>query len=574
MTTTDHGRFRLPARLPLAAVLLGTAWAVSGCGGGGGGGSAGGGVVTPPLTAVTISGRVSYERVPFSTTSGRGLDYARTVEKPARGIVVELLRDDQSLLATTTTSANGDYAFSNVTASINVIVRAKAQLLATGSPSWNIQIKNNANSNALYVMDTAVFNSGTANVTRNLLADSGWPSGGSSYTTTRVAAPFAILDTLYSAVQRVTGQGDATLVLAPLEVFWSTQNKSSELWNPAVGNIQTTLFRPVEEAGFPPGIYVLGDQNVDTDEYDAHVIAHEFHHFLQNSLSRDDTLGGSHSFSEKLDLRVAFSEGMANAFSGMVLDDPAYRDSFGASQGSDFGNNLENNPAQGSDQVGWFNERSVGSILWDLYDSAADSGDTVSLGYGPIFTAMKSIGGGVAVTSIFPFIVALKSAAPAANAGIDALVTNQSIAASNMDAYATSETNDGGTADVLPMYTTLLPNVPVTVCGNTTAGTENKIGNRRLLRLSVDSPRSFTLTATYTANGSSTATGGTPDPDLLVYQGALVAAGESGDPNVETVIRTLNAGDYVLEVFEYSHVDPATTVIRRGRTCMVVTASG
>lgn len=574
MTTTDHGRLSFLARLRWLAGWLAAAVALAGCGGGGGGGSSGGGVVTPPLTAVTISGRVTYERVPFSTTSGRGLDYGRTVEKPARGIVVELLRADQSLLATTVTSANGDYAFSSVAASTNVMVRAKAQLLASGPPGWNIQIKNNANSNALYVMDSAVFSTGTANVTRNLLADSGWPSGGSSYTSTRVAAPFAILDTLYSAVQRVTGQGDPTLVLAPLDVFWSTQNKSSDLWNPAVGDIQTTLFRPVAEAGFPPGIYVLGDQNVDTDEYDAHVIAHEFHHFLQASVSRDDTLGGSHSFSEKLDSRVAFSEGMANAFSGMVLDDPAYRDSYGAAQGSDFGNNLENNPVLGSDQTGWFNERSVGSILWDLYDSAADSGDTVALGYGPIFSAVKSIGGGVPVTSIFPFIVALKAAAPAATAGIDTLVANQAIVASNMDSYASTETNDGGLADVLPMYTTLLPNVPVTVCGNTTAGTENKIGNRRLLRLSVDATRSFTLTATYTANGSSLTTGSTPDPDLLVYQGGLLAAGESGDPNVETVVRTLDAGDYVLEVYEYSHVDPATTAIRRGRTCLVVTASG
>jgi hypothetical protein len=34
------------------------------------------------------------------------------------------------------------------------------------------------------------------------------------------------------------------------------------------------------------------------------------------------------------------------------------------------------------------------------------------------------------------------------------------------------------------------------------------------------------------------------------------------------------AGDYVLEVFEYSHVDPDPNAIRRGRTCMLVTITG
>ena len=72
---------------------------------------------------------------------------------------------------------------------------------------------------------------------------------------------------------------------------------------------------------------MLGKENVDTDEYDEHVLTHEFQHYLQNLTSRDDTMGGPHSLGEKLDMRLAFSEGYANAFSGMSLGDPVYRDS-------------------------------------------------------------------------------------------------------------------------------------------------------------------------------------------------------------------------------------------------------
>ncbi len=70
---------------------------------------------------------------------------------------------------------------------------------------------NNTNGNALYVLDSAAFNSGTANQTKNLLAGSGW--GGTSYTGTRSAAPFAILDTLLAAAEFVVANGNTTLDL-------------------------------------------------------------------------------------------------------------------------------------------------------------------------------------------------------------------------------------------------------------------------------------------------------------------------------------------------------------------------
>ena len=80
-----------------------------------------------------------------------------------------------------------------------MFVRVQAQSRKTTTPARNIRVLNNTNGNALYVLDSAVFNSGTTNQTKNLLAGSGW--GGTSYTGIRSAAPFAILDTLLSAAR-------------------------------------------------------------------------------------------------------------------------------------------------------------------------------------------------------------------------------------------------------------------------------------------------------------------------------------------------------------------------------------
>ena len=65
----------------------------------------------------------------------------------------------------------------------------------------------------------------------------------------------------------------------------------------------------------------------DTDEFDQHVIAHEFGHYIENNFSRADNIGGSHGLGDKLDPRVAFGEGFGYAFAAIVLNDPVARDS-------------------------------------------------------------------------------------------------------------------------------------------------------------------------------------------------------------------------------------------------------
>ena len=566
---------RWPGLLALAATL---ALAACGGGGGGGGGDGGGGCGNP------VCGRITYERVPFNTTLGSGLDYSRTSAAPARGIVVELLRSsDQSLVASTSTDVNGNYSFASAPANTGVFVRAKAQSVSTGTTAqpatWNIQVKNNTNSNALYVMDSAAFNTGVTNQTRNLLADSGWPDfGGTNYSGPRVAAPFAILDSLYTVVQFVVTQGgDASIALPALDVFWSPSNRSSDSFAPATGNIQTTQYR----TGDPAGIYVLGEQNVDTDEYDEPVLAHEFQHYLSNAISRDDSVGGVHSLGETLDARVAFSEGYANAFSAMALNDPVYRDSSGSRQLDDSWFSLESTSVG---TQGWFNESTLGRLAWDLFDSAADSSDrdTVTIPYASIQTVFSNeLRTGQPLTSIFPLIVALKVQSGAPVAEINTLVEASDIVAIDMDAFATTETNTGSSpgiiTDALPLYTNIALNgTAVTVCGNHAAGTYNALGNRRFLKFSLASTVNATIHVQFTSSGSDNpaSTPPLPDPDIVLYKGPFLAISEDSTVNQEDLVRTLDAGDYVIEVYESSHIDPVAAGGSRGRTCMNVTISG
>jgi hypothetical protein len=62
-----------------------------------------------------------------------------------------------------------------------------------------------------------------------------------------------------------------------------------------------------------------------------------------------------------------------------------------------------------------------------------------------------------------------------------------------------------------------------------------------------------------------------PDPDFVLTQASTRVYAESGDPRVEILDNyAATAGDYVLEVYEYSHVD-RFEANPRGRTCLTVT---
>lgn len=528
----------------VVAVIL-----IGGCGGGSGSSAA-------PATSVTISGRVTFDKVPFGMGSDAGLDFARVAVAPVRGATVQIIAGPGgSILAAGLTDAAGNYTLS-AQANIEVFVRVRAEMLRSGTPGWNFTVRDNTNFDSLYALDGSVFNTGSNAITRNLHAASGW--GGSGYSSARSAAPFSVLDAVYQAFQLVLGASPGQ-VFPELRMMWSpnnrpvmpTGNAASVAAQRASGNIGTTFY----DAGTPARIYVLGDAGTDTDEFDQHVVAHEWGHYYQQQFSRDDSIGGAHDTNLRLDYRVAFSEGWGSAFSAMAKGDPLYRDSFTMSGVQrDFSINVENNASL---IPGAFNEGAVQSIMYDLFDNANDGADTVSLGFAPLHAAMTTrMRSTSALTTIYPFLSALRAGNTAQASAIDALAGAQQLV-SITDDFGANESNNGGDARNLPIFRSVSSGATVAVCSVAANGAYNRLGNRKFLRFDLTAPGAITVRASNGPAGS--------DPDLALYSaGQQRGLAEGTASAAETLTVTgLAAGTYAIEVYEYSNLGNAP----RGDTC-------
>ena len=339
-------------------LVLALAAAVAACGGGGGG--AFGDDSTVPAVNVTVSGAAEFEMVPNNLGTG-ALDCAARTWRPIRGATIELIGPAGTPLTSSGTGSRGEYAFTVPNPNADVFVRVRAQALRSGATGgvWDVSVRDNS-AEALYTLDTVPFAPATTQ-TRSVRAASGW--GGSSYTAPRSAAPFAVLDNAWSAMQTVLGVAPSQN-FPPLRIFWSINNRPVDSTDLSSGDIGTSFY--VLNNG-QHQLYLLGAQNVDTDEYDRSVVVHEFGHYLQSALSRNDSPGGPHSGDEALDRRVAFSEGWGNAWAGIVSGEPRYADSLGPQQASGFIIDVSSPPAS---TRGWFSEDSVQHLIWRFHETA------------------------------------------------------------------------------------------------------------------------------------------------------------------------------------------------------------
>lgn len=492
---------------------------------------------------ISVTGQVTFDLVPTTSVGGEQLDYENIQVTAAKAVTVELLSGTGSVLQTTTTDQNGEYQFS-VASNAMVRVRVRAELLKnSGEGQYDVRVVDNTNAGALYTLAEPAASQADANPQRNLHAASGWDLNSESYTGTRAAAPFAMLDSIYQAISDVLVV-DPEVILPPLTVNWSINNRAVG-GNPSAGDIGTSFYSA-------NNLFILGAANSDTDEYDDHVVIHEWGHYFEDNLSRSDSIGGPHGFNDRLDMRVAFGEGFGNALAGIITDDPVYIDTFGSAQSSGFSINVENNPS--ANTLGWYNESSVQSILYDLYDANDDGPDAVTLGLAPLYEVLVNAQRTTPwFTSIFTFIDALKTANPGAQANIDQIVNAQAINGTAIDARGSNETNDAdSTPHVLPVFTDLTPGVVTNICTNTefNGSSFNKLSNHRYLAftLPVGGEYEFSLTRTSAPAGY-----GNSDPDFEIYlNGVREHVGFSGTQNSESNSAILSAGFYVMAVTDYN----------------------
>jgi hypothetical protein len=388
-----------------------------------------------------VRGTWTYER-PLSTASG--LDLTSISEHPIRGAVAQLVRSANGTVITQRTlDAAGAYQM-HYGPGESVFVRV---LSMTGSGAPPIRVEDNTSGDALYAAEGAPFVIGSGIETRDYVATTGWD--GASYAGPRTAAPFAVMDVAYEAMSQFLAERSITFPTCVLN--WSSENRPSTTYDVTTGEIGGAHFDGQE-------IFLSGKEDVDTDEFDPFVIAHEWGHYFEAALSRTDTIAGPHSFGyDWLDMTVSFSEGWGTAIAAAIHEpDAVYRDSMGVGQAMGWGEDVEDNSLDGGafyPNTGWFSESSVFWILYDIMDSDNESPhDTVTLGLGPIYDAFAGAHKDTPyATSIFSFLAALKSANPGSASGIDALCALHGIDAVQ-DASGTGESNDAGWGPNLPLY--------------------------------------------------------------------------------------------------------------------------
>lgn len=476
--------------IQIYALFCGLSIMLLGCSGGGSSSP----IVAGPQT--TLTGTVTFTS--YTPTSANGLDYASPVTVLVRGAVVNVRNSSGQNIAVGNTDANGAFSLSvPQNATLTVVVKA-----ALGSPTNpSTQVVDNTAGQALYAMSKAVAMGETPQA-MTLHASGGWT--GSSYTQARVAGPFAILDVVYKAEQLLRSV-DAAVVIPDLRINWSVNNTTTG-GNLAIGNIGTSHFNLSTGE-----LYILGREDVDTDEYDVAVIGHEWAHFFESVLSRSDSIGGSHSSGDLLDVTVAFGEGFGTALGGIVNNNPEYIDTIGFAQDSvgvytdleaDGVNDASTYLATSLLLDGHWSEFSIAEIVWDIFDN--DSTDTdadgISLGFAPIYDVMT--GGQVstpAFTSIHSFLYHLKLNNPSSAADIETLANAENI-------YNSDEFHNAGSGGGGYLYYTSVPDngTPVTIDMDgdalqtwTFTGTYNKFYNRMFFVVGPTTTGNSTLTINY-----------------------------------------------------------------------------
>lgn len=549
---------------------------------------------SPPATSspsgtVDVSGIVAYEFVPPNAQC-QGLDFDAIQLRPIRAATVQLLDGSGAVIAGTASNDSGGYAFRGVAANTDLRLRVRAELKRSGTPAWDVDVRDNVvdpsepapplGSRPLYAITSSVFNTGTSNVNRNLTATTGWD--GASYSGNRAAAPFAILDAIYSAMQLVLSV-DPDVRFGPLDAFWSVNNTPASRTDRDAGELGSSFFTPDPEGDgiANPSLFLLGDANVDTEEFDDHVIVHEWGHYFETGFSRSDSPGGFHFVGDRLDARLAFGEGWATALAGIALDNPVYCDTGIAGSASGFGLGAE----QGAyDAQGWYDEISVIRFIYDLWDDNDEGGDPGSIGFQPIYDVMTGPQASTETfTTIFSFATALRSRlSPAEQAFLDSQLVREDMTP-GFDAFGAGELNDvGGGRDVLPVYTNLNADGSViNLCANEDYdgfGDGNKLAAIRYLKFAVPT------TSAYRVEVRSTSTNLLPpdnpadprdqsDPDIDLYRnGQLVARGISGTANREVFSTPVLSGPdiYVADLREFRYADPDSPATFPDRMCFDV----
>lgn len=458
---------------------------------------------------------------------------------PIRSARLDALAPDDSVLYSTVTSANGEFAVM-VPADQTVQIRVWAKMEDTQQGQWQAKVVDNTHSDAVYALRSAAITPSESAPAIDIHAASNW--GKDQYKVQRPSAPFAILDALYDGFTLLTQTEDQ--VLPELTVAWSPDNIAAE-GAPEEGLIGSSYYTQIEGQ---PKIYLLGQTDNDADDYDRSVILHEFGHFIMDHISRSDSVGGRYGRDIALDLRVAFNEAISNVFATLIDEQPKYFDTYGNQQIMTQVFDLEKHT---SGSGGWHSTEALSWLIHDSVDDQHDDGDHLSIGWAglhEVLTAQETLEFAGA-TSIYSFLQTLLSLKPGETDAIHTLAERHNIHIN--DAYGTGETDSAGSDVTLPLHHTYSIGDTLQVCSHTQLADYNGADVHRLVRVELFSDGHYTITATKAPGGLQSA-----NPNFVLYhQGRVKLAGMSTRKNREQVTHWLERGDYLLDIYEFSNAD-------------------
>ena len=353
-------------------------------------------LVPPSGPSVEVGGRAFYEKIDLRPD---GLDFERPVMIPIRDAQVDVFSQTTGqTLAVARTDAYGAF-----------------RALVPVDAGYGVRVRSQSSSSSVVVASNTA-GGGPYGVNGDIAPD--LPAILIARDAERVSGAFNVLEVIRQGNALVGGLA-ADLRPPELTIFWSPAN-TRVLGNVEAGQIGGTFFDAATGTAF-----VLGDRALDSDEFDDAVILHEYAHLLASRFSRDDSQGGPHVLGDVLDPRVAWSEGWANFFSGLVREDPIYRDSTGTDGQEILGFDLEQNVPAG-DAPGYRSEFSVHSILWDLVDDLSDAGDNTRIDAATLWRAFTGLRNGRFIY-LPTFLDRLVELVPSESLGIEQIVRGRSI---------------------------------------------------------------------------------------------------------------------------------------------------
>ncbi len=340
-----------------------------------------------------ILGSIQME-VPNQLNSG-SLDYSDIQLLPASYSSINAIACDGSVLDEDALNSSGNFAL-RIPVNIDVTLRMVASSADIfygqfyGDSGLEFTVVDNTNSGEVYIHDFIPDGYADATVEASTEVTTGIaytiPLGwdGSVYNSNqRVSAPFAILRNAYLSYFGINafagnvttgfGRRSEGVDYGTLNLAWSASNTttSGDLTSGEIGS----SFYDIEA----DTIYLLGEEGVNTDEFDADVISDFVLQFLVSKRARLDYVAGEFDLDGIYDPRAAFAEGFPKGFAAALNGTGFYRDSRGEQVTTPDSYSIDLEPNGVSSSPGWYNPDSVARITLDLLDSPALDDDGYSM---------------------------------------------------------------------------------------------------------------------------------------------------------------------------------------------------